>query len=202
MSLKHEIIQESLRLFSLNGFLSTGINEIIASSGTSKGGFYNHFSSKEQLFLSVLAEAQDLWRQRVLYGLDEIDSPIEKIITILDNYKNRYLRDYENFPGGCIFITFSVELDDTLPHLMEEVKKGFDGFVGLLERTLEKAKEANELFLDSDSPAVARTIFAGMLGSSVLYGVDKDEVILDRSINSLIDYVNQLKIEHFQEQNQ
>jgi hypothetical protein len=34
-----------------------------------------------------------------------------------------------------------------------------------------------------------------------LYGVDKDQEILDRSINSLIDYVFQLRNEHFQEQN-
>jgi hypothetical protein len=40
-----------------------------------------------------------------------------------------------------------------------------------------------------------------MLGASVLYGVDKDELTLDLSINSLIDYVYQLRYEHFQEQN-
>jgi hypothetical protein len=53
-----------------------------------------------------------------------------------------------------------------------------------------------------DSEAVAETIFAGMLGASVLYGVDKDQVNLDRSINSLIDYVYQLSNEHYQEQNE
>jgi hypothetical protein len=84
---------------------------------------------------------------------------------------------------------------------MEEVNKGFEGFTGLLRSILDEAKIANELFLDTDSAAVAETLFAGMLGASVLYGVDKDQEILDRSINSLIDYVFQLRNEHFQEQN-
>jgi len=137
----------------------------------------------------------------VLYGINEILSPTEKITAILNNYKDRYLKDAENFPGGCIFITFSVELDDTRPHLMEEVNKGFEGFTGLLRNLLDEAKIANELFLDTDSAAVSETLFAGMLGASVLYGVDKDQEILDRSINSLIDYVFQLRNEHFQEQN-
>jgi TetR/AcrR family transcriptional repressor of nem operon len=201
MPLKNQIVHESRKLFSLNGFLGTGINDIIAASGTSKGGFYNHFSSKEQLFLAVLDESQNLWRERVLFGIREIDSPIEKIVQILNNYRDRYLTDAENFPGGCIFITFSVELDDTRPHLMEEVNKGFEGFKGLLKGLLDEAKITNELFQDTDSEAVAETIFAGMLGASVLYGVDKDQEILDRSINSIIDYVYQIRSEHFQEQN-
>ncbi len=201
MPLKNQIVHESRKLFSLNGFLGTGINDIIAASGTSKGGFYNHFSSKEQLFYAVLSESQELWRERVLYGINEIPSPTEKITAILNNYKDRYLKDAENFPGGCIFITFSVELDDTRPHLMEEVNKGFEGFTGLIRSILDEAKIAHELFLDMDSAAVAETLFAGMLGASVLYGVDKDQEILDRSINSLIDYVFQLRNEHFQEQN-
>ena len=201
MPLKNQIVHESRKLFSLNGFLSTGINDIIAASGTSKGGFYNHFSSKEQLFYAVLEESQNLWRERVLFGIEKIESPTEKIIAILINYRDRYLKDTENFPGGCIFITFSVELDDTMPHLMEEVNKGFKGYISLLTRLLNEAKEANELFLDTDTEAVAETIFAGMLGASVLYGVEKDELILDRSINSLIDYVSQLRKEHYLEQN-
>jgi AcrR family transcriptional regulator len=201
MTLKNQIVHESRKLFSLNGFLGTGINDIIDASGTSKGGFYNHFASKEQLFFAVLAESQNLWRERVLYGIKDIDSPTEKIIAILKNYKDRYLKDARNFPGGCIFITFSVELDDTRPHLMKEVNKGFIGFKRLLSRLLDEAKETNELFLNTESETVAETIFAGMLGASVLYGVDKDELTLDLSINSLIDYVYQLRYEHFQEQN-
>ncbi len=121
MSLRETIIHEAQKLFSLKGYLNTGINEIIEASGTSKGGFYNHFCSKEDLFLEVLAESQRIWRERVLASIDQIESPTEKVIQILANYRERYLKDAENFPGGCIFITFSVELDDTRPHLVKEV---------------------------------------------------------------------------------
>lgn len=200
MLLKNLIIHESRKLFSLNGFLSTGINDIIAASETSKGGFYNHFSSKEQLFYAVLDESQKLWREKVLIGIQEIDSPSEKIVNILKNYRDHYLKDSKNFPGGCIFITFSVELDDILPHLMKEVNKGFKGFKGLLGRLVDEAKAANEMYIDTDSDAVAETLFAGMLGASVLYGVEKDNLTLDRSINSLIDYVSQLRDEHYLDQ--
>lgn len=200
MILKNEIVHEARKLFSLNGFLNTGINDIIAAARTSKGGFYNHFSSKDELFFAVLAESQMLWREKVLDSTREIESPSAKIVKIFENYRDEYLKDSENFPGGCIFITFSVELDDTRPYLMEEVHKGFDGFKGLLIRLLNEAVAAYELSANIDTESVAETLFAGMLGASVLYGVEKDDQTLDRSIKALIDYVYLLNEAHIQEQ--
>ena len=189
MSLRDNIIHESQKLFSLNGFLNTGINDIIQAAGTSKGGFYNHFCSKEDLFLEVLAESQRIWREMVLTSIDEIESPSGKIIQILVNYRDRYLKDTENFPGGCIFITFSVELDDTRPHLVKEVHKGFEGFKALLKVLLEEAVEAGELPGDLNINTVTEMLFTGMLGASVLYGVNKSTSSLDCSIDSLIEYL-------------
>jgi len=189
MELKDNIVHEAQKLFSLNGFLGTGINDIIAAAGTSKGGFYNHFASKEDLFYAVLDESQSIWRAKVLYSINEVDSPTEKIIKILNNYRDRYLKDSENFPGGCIFITFSVEFDDTRPQLMKEVNKGFDGYKELLTEIVNEAIEIGELPKNLNSDTVAESLFAGMLGASVLYGVDKDNTTLDHSIDSLIEYV-------------
>ena len=192
MTLKNIIIHEAQKLFSLNGFLSTGINDIIKAADTSKGGFYNHFSSKEDLFLQVLTESQKIWREKVLDTISEIDSPTQKIIKILINYREQYLKDAENFPGGCIFITFSVELDDTRPHLVKEVHKGFEGFKSLLKRLLDEAVEIGELPRGLNTITVTEMLFIGMLGSSVLYGVNKSTSSLDCSIESLIEYIRLL----------
>ncbi len=120
----------------------------------------------------------------------------EKIIKILNNYRDRYLKDSENFPGGCIFITFSVELDDTRPQLMKEVSKGFEGFKEMLTLLVNDAIELGELPLSLNPDTVAESLFAGMLGASVLYGVDKDNTTLDHSIDSLIEYVYLLNTMH------
>jgi TetR/AcrR family transcriptional repressor of nem operon len=192
ISLRDNIIHEAQKLFSLNGFLSTGINDIIRAAGTSKGGFYNHFCSKEELFLEVLAESQKIWRDKVLYLVNQIESPTEKINQILVNYRDLYLKDSDNFPGGCIFITFSVELDDTRPHLMQEVNKGFVGLKNLLQQFLEEGKEQGELKEDVNINRATELIFSGMIGTSVLFGADKSTTNMGRSINSLIDYLDDL----------
>jgi TetR/AcrR family transcriptional repressor of nem operon len=197
MNLKEKIVHESLKLFSLKGFLSTSIHDILEASNTSKGGFYNHFASKEDLFFHVLDEARRIWREKNLSGLDEIEKPVEKITKLLENFRDKYLKDIENFPGGCIFITFSVELDDQRPHLSKEINKGFIGLKAMLKRLLDEGKELGELNNDVNTGAITEMLFAGMLGASVIYGVDKSTKSVDRSINSLIDYLEKLRPKRF-----
>lgn len=100
MGQKDYIIHEAMKLVSLNGYLNTGINDIIKSSNSSNGGVHHYFNSKEDLFYVVLEEAQRIWREKTLDKLDQINNPVDKIIQLLMNYKNNYLRYYEMFPGG------------------------------------------------------------------------------------------------------
>ena len=193
MTLREKIIHESLRLFSLKGFLSTSLQDIISAAGTSKGGFYNHFASKEDLFFHVLDDARKIWREKNLGGLKDIESPLGRIIKLLENFRDRYLKDSENFPGGCIFITFAVELADQRPNLSREVQKGFTGFKRLIERQLIEGQEAGELNRDIHTGAVTDMLFAGILGATVIYGIDKSARSLDDAIAPLIDYVMRLR---------
>ena len=193
MSLKEKIIHDSLRLFSLKGFLGTSLQDIMSAAGTSKGGFYNHFQSKEDLFFYVLDEARQIWRSKNLAGLDEIDDPVDKIIKLLQNFRDEYLKDSEDFPGGCVFITLSVELNDQRPHLSQEITKGFVGLKNMIHRLLEQGKESGELNNNINSSTVTEILFAGMLGASVIFGIDKSAESLDQSINALISYLESLK---------
>ncbi len=191
--LKQTILHESLKLFSLKGFLSASMNDILSASCTSKGGFYNHFKSKEDLFFQVLEEAKEIWRKRNLDGLDQIDTPMEKIIRLLENFRDNYLKDGENFPGGCVFITLSVELKNQRPHLSEVINKGFTGFKAMLRRWLKLAKKNGELINETDTDAVTEILLSAILGISVSYSLDNSDKNLDDSISSLINYVNSIR---------
>ena len=189
MSLKDRIIHESLRQFSTKGYMSTSINDILASVGTSKGGLYNHFKSKEDLFFAALSEARKIWRQRNLAGLDQLARPLDKIKKILANYRDHYLADSENFPGGCVFVALAVELNDQQPHLAKEVNEGFKRFKGLIKRLLDQEQAAGHLKDGIDTGMVAEMIFAGLLGACVAYTSDKSRQNLDHTIQSLIDFL-------------
>jgi|SRR5690625_2449324 len=51
---KEELMDASVELFKKKGFHATSVEDITASIGISKGGFYRHFKSKESLVLKLL----------------------------------------------------------------------------------------------------------------------------------------------------
>jgi TetR/AcrR family transcriptional repressor of nem operon len=192
MTLKDRIIHESLRLFSTKGYMSTSISDLLASTGTSKGGLYNHFKSKEELLFAALSEARKIWRQRNLAGLDQLPRPLDKIKKLLENYRDRYLTDGEDFPGGCIFVNLAVELNDQQPHLAREVNEGFQRFKGMLKRLLDQEQKAGHLKNGIDTGMVAEMIFSGILGACVDYTSDKSRENLDRNIKGLIAFLDMI----------
>ena len=49
------ILHTALELFSKNGYDATGVAEICAEAEVSKGAFYYHFPSKQDLFMALMA---------------------------------------------------------------------------------------------------------------------------------------------------
>lgn len=192
MNLKEHILEESLKLFSLKGFLSTSMSDILKASGTSKGGFYNHFASKEALLFEVIDRARRNWREKNLDGLEATASPLGRIKRLLENYRDRYLKDTGNMPGGCPFIMLAVELADQHAGIAQELNRGFSGLKNKIQHLLVRAQSAGEIGPEVNTANVAEILFAGMLGASVMFGLDKSFGGLDARINSLIAYLDEL----------
>ena len=190
--LKERIIKEALRLFSLHGYLSTSVDDILSAAQASKGGMYNHFRSKDELFRAVLQKARKLWRAKVLAGLDQSAGHLDKLRFLLANYRDNYLKDHQNIPGGCIFVSLSTELDDQHPEFAASIHQGFEGVKRILKHILEDAAEAGELKPGVDVGGVSEMIFSCMVGVSVLYSMEKSNQTLDRVLNPLLDYLDSL----------
>jgi AcrR family transcriptional regulator len=192
---KEMIIGETLRLFSIKGYCSTSINDILKATGLSKGGLYNYFESKEGLFSEVMEAARRIWRERCLFGFEKQKRSLGKLRTILKNYRDRYLKDWNNFPGGCIFIILASELSNQKPELACQLHGGFVGLKNLFRHLLEESQQQGELRSGTSTEAVVEIVFNGMLGASVMYGNNRSNEDLDRAIDSLLDYLDSIDIE-------
>jgi TetR/AcrR family fatty acid metabolism transcriptional regulator len=64
------LIEAALDLFGQYGYERTTIDKIVRQAGYSKGAFYNHFGSKEELFIYLLEQRVKNNQQRIqtLYG--------------------------------------------------------------------------------------------------------------------------------------
>jgi AcrR family transcriptional regulator len=63
------LLQIAAEEFSERGYSETTMAQLIARSGLTKGAFYFHFSSKEQLALAVIEEKQRQWIDSVVQAI-------------------------------------------------------------------------------------------------------------------------------------
>ena len=112
---KKQIIESAVKLFATNGFHLTSMQEVANQIGVSKGSLYIHFSSKEELLLSIM----DFYQEKILEKIaivanDPSLSPREKLI------KQVYVQ-FSEFHRNGDFIKLHVK--EQLNHNSQVVKE-------------------------------------------------------------------------------
>src|SRR5690625_7096337 len=84
--LRKEIIDTALILFEKKGFHGVSINEIVTKANTSKGGFYHHFTSKDEL-LYVIHDIFITYAMENAYAADRLYSkPTARLQAIIQGF--------------------------------------------------------------------------------------------------------------------
>ncbi len=76
---KRQLMAFAARRFAENGYHPTSVAEIVSGLGVGKGVFYWYFSSKEELFLEILRDAQHDLRRRQDDAIGEEPDPVRRI---------------------------------------------------------------------------------------------------------------------------
>ncbi|MEH7744538.1 TetR/AcrR family transcriptional regulator [Neobacillus drentensis] len=108
------IIQSGMKLFAQKGFSSTSIQEIATESNISKGAFYLHFKSKDDLLLSILEYIfETIESSRLVFENQDL-SPREKFIKQISAF-------FRTFIGHKEFMIM-LSKEQAIPR-NEEIKK-------------------------------------------------------------------------------
>jgi len=76
---RDQLMQFAATRFAEQGYHPTSVSEIVAGLGVGKGVFYWYFSSKEELFVEILREAQHDLRRRQQRAISEEADPVVRI---------------------------------------------------------------------------------------------------------------------------
>jgi AcrR family transcriptional regulator len=74
-----QLIAYATELFASKGYHPSSVADIVEGVGVGKGVFYWYFTSKEQLFVEILREAQTDMRRRQHQAIADVDDPVERI---------------------------------------------------------------------------------------------------------------------------
>ena len=81
---RRRLIETSGRRFKRDGFDGSGISTLVADAGLTNGAFYGHFTSKDDLIATVVAEqlAAQLARVQALpHGLDSVEAFVREYLS-------------------------------------------------------------------------------------------------------------------------
>ncbi len=189
---KQHIVHEAFKLFYENGFKSTSINDVMKATKMSKGAFYHHYKSKQQLGLEVIElKIQKRVYDGMILPLIEPGNPMEILeSTFLNRIKSFPFYDKQH---GCPMNNFINEIGNYERSYQLALKNIIDKWIKALVSLIEKGKSQNVIRQEVSSEAAAIYLisaFEGIRGIRKLYDND---LILDQYISGLSLYLNNLK---------
>lgn len=80
---RSRILEAAVKQFSINGFNKASVDNICEQAGVSKGAFYHHFQTKQDVFLALL----DGWLQTFDQAIDASkDRPVPETFQMMTEY--------------------------------------------------------------------------------------------------------------------
>lgn len=156
---RRHLLDVAARLFAEHGYESTSFRDLIAASGLSKGAFYFHFASKQDLGLAAFQHCQQRLLEAVRARIDPGAGGLERFRQLW-HARARALADDPSLRAiRKIAATFG---DD--PERGAELAQFHARPVELMAGMLADARAAGEVRPDVDPHQAAEAAFAALIG--------------------------------------
>ena len=172
---RQKIIETAAARFRQDGIAATGIAGLMADAGLTHGGFYAHFTSKEELVRESMAAAAAATRARLERATAQSPG--------LESYIRSYLRPaHRDAPAqGCIVAALGAELARHEPETRAAFSEKIEALLARIAAQL-PAEQSEE-----DRLRTAIGIFGVMNGTLQLARAAVDQTLSDKILESGID---------------
>jgi len=180
---REKILESAQRLFFLNGYYRTSIDDILRDSGTKKGNFYFHFRSKESLGYTVLDIYSAHFQENFQALADSKRSSLQKILLFFE--KTEMNLAHNGCLGGCPFGNFALEMSDIHQGFRKRIDQIFDVWAHQIEAILKEGKKKGEIKKDIDTKALSQFLVAFSEGAMLLAKTKKNTKVYRSCTKSL-----------------
>ncbi len=184
------ILKTAFIQFSIKGYKAVTLSELEQATKLTRGAFYHHFRSKEELFLGViekylLTSYNSFPHKRTTTLREQINSNIiflhDKMLELISIIGTKVPDPY--------FLSLILEAKKHFPFLENKIRSTFRDQINLWERTIVNAKDSGEIRNDIDSFALAETFTS--IGLGIIKNLVLDENI-DYALTKIQNQYNQL----------
>jgi len=176
-STRQRILDAAVEVFSQKGYHDTRVDDIVEASGTSKGGVYFYFRSKQEIFLALIDEFAHQLERAVIEAILHENEGIRRVNAALRSCLDVF---HEYQPLAKVFLVQAVGLGQVFEEKRLEIHQRF---VTAIKMYLDQALADGDI-PDTDTE-VAALAWMGAINEVVIRWVITGEPAPDRALPAL-----------------
>lgn len=191
---KTRILIAALHVIRAKGYNATRIEDVCEAAGLTKGSFFHHFSTKEELAVAAV----DYWSEvtSALFAgapYHQPFNPLERVLAYVDFRKALLRGELPEFT--CLVGTITQEVYGTHPVIRQACEASISGHAGTLVPDIEAAIEKYGVQGDWTAESLALFTQVALQGAFILAKAKNDVAPAIDAVNHLRRYI-QLLFEH------
>jgi len=136
---RERLLEAALTIIRTRGYADTSIDEICRAAGVTKGAFFHHFGSKEEMAVAAAAHFSEITRGIFAAApYRTLEDPLDRVTGYIDFRASRLRGDIPEFT--CLFGTMVQEVYRAHPAIQEACEHGICGRAAEVAKDIEEAK--------------------------------------------------------------
>ncbi len=188
---KTKLLDAALHVIRAKGYTATRIEDICEAAGLTKGSFFHHFKSKEDLALAA-AEYWGVVTSRLFAAAPyhAVADPLGRLLAYVDFRKALLMGELPQFT--CLVGTMVQEVYDTHPLLREACDKSIRDHAATLEADIAEAMCQSSIHADWTARSLALYTQAVIQGAFILAKAQHRSDVAANCIDHLRRYLELL----------
>lgn len=186
------ILHKAFELIYVKGYQTTSIDDIIATTQVTKGAFYYHFKTKDEMGLAIINEVlKPTLASSFIEPLQGEQDPLDAIYNLMDSLlmKNEFLKvEY-----GCPASNFTQEMTPWNSEFNKALNELTREWTEAITATIERGKKSGVIRKDVNAKQVTTFVMSGYWGIRNLGKLENSKKVYISYLKQLKIYLNSLK---------
>ncbi|QBJ85356.1 TetR/AcrR family transcriptional regulator [Chryseobacterium gleum] len=186
------ILQKAFELIYVKGFQTTSIDEIIATTQLTKGAFYYHFKTKDEMGLAIITDLmKPNFKKTFIDSLQSSKNPLDSIYNIM--YHLLMENDFLKVEYGCPTSNFIQQMapwHTAFTQALYDLSKEWE--LALAE-SIEKGKESGIIKKEVSAKEVSVFVISGYWGVRNLGKLENSKKVYLTYLKGLKSYFKTLQ---------
>tara|TARA_B100000212_G_scaffold211391_1_gene159758 strand:+ start:297 stop:899 length:603 start_codon:yes stop_codon:yes gene_type:complete len=181
---KNQILKAALKIFVVNGYSNTKMDDIADEAGFSKGAVYHHFSSKDDLFFSLI----DYWETSFLPKFYSNNYSNVSLVKVLKELASEVASNFKNKKYLFLAELEIWALSNRDSKVRERTKKLYNKMLSHLENIFTNAINDGE-YKNIDPGMAAMAVMTSMQGVIWFSIFDHKNFTAEEYVNEVMNFI-------------